>query len=200
MLVLNKKVFATWGVIRKFWKAFSDLDLVWIVFSVAATFRSVSGTSVMLSVGCWRSSSVFFVLVTWGFTLKLVNCTLQLKTAVGRFLIELLWSIIWGLFTESLCHRDCLKFLRLFLGLQFIFFSGHLFQLQGFLDETVHLSRWLLTASLCIHSSTKNPQPHLLWPPELVVKLHDFLRGFFLSSSLPLLLQIKLSYKPLISS
>lgn len=104
MLVLNKKVFSTWGVIRKFWKAFSDLDLVWIVFSVAATFRSVSGTSVMLSVGCWRSSSVFFVLVTWGSTLKLVNCTLQLKTAVGRFLIEflhrleLLWSIIWASF------------------------------------------------------------------------------------------------------
>lgn len=68
MLVLNKKVFATWGVIRKFWKAFSDLDLVWIVFSVAATFRSVSGTSVMHSVGCWRSSSVFFVLITWGST------------------------------------------------------------------------------------------------------------------------------------
>lgn len=39
----------------------------------------------------------------------------------------------------------------------------------------------------------KKNQPHLLWPPELVVKLHDFLRGFFLSSSLPLLLQIKLS-------
>lgn len=161
MLGLNKKVFATWGVIRKFWKAFSDLDLVWIVFSVAATFRSVSGTSVMHSVGCWRSSSVFFVLITWGSTLKLVNCTLQLKIAVGRFLIEflhrieLLWSIIWGFFTESLCHRDCLKFLRLFLGLQFIFFSEHLFQLQGFLDETVHLCRWLLTASLCIHSSTK---------------------------------------------
>lgn len=168
MLVLNKKVFATWGVIRKFWKAFSDLDLVWIVFSVAAIFRSVSGTSVMLSVGCWRSSSVFFVLVTWGNTLKLVNCILQLKTAVGRFLIEflhrieLLWSIIWASFILlhlSPLHRKPLSpwlpwVSQALLGLQFIFFSEHLFQLQGFLDETLHLCRWLLTASLCIHSST----------------------------------------------